>query len=381
MTRIKKILILTAPFGSGHLQVSQALVNEFKQHPNVEVEEYDLYSEEFPTLSKTLQKAYLRSYKPIGKDVYRMLYYGANHAIYDTMHAKLIKPYYEFGMRNLRNKLKTCQPDAIISVFPVTSLYRLEDKGFKIPMYTVITDYYATGLWLYKGARRHYVASNRIIAWGVANGLTQQQFLLTGIPINSKFYEPLDKKALYQKYDLDENRKTIVVTAGAHGVISSVRDMAEKLATQTDLQVVVVCGRNEKLYEETKAIALEHSNVKVLGYCKDMAELLEIADLMVTKPGGISLTEAAVKGVPVILYNPVYGQELENAKYFADKKAAVIVTSEPELIYNVLIILNEEGMLDEMKENIKHLACEHSAKQIVEDVIRDGEQYYELQSH
>ncbi len=381
MTRIKKILILTAPFGSGHLQVSQALVNEFKQHPNVEVEEYDLYSEEFPTLSKTLQKAYLRSYKPIGKDVYRMLYYGANHAIYDTMHAKLIKPYYEFGMRNLRNKLKTCQPDAIISVFPVTLLYRLEDKGFKIPMYTVITDYYATGLWLYKGARRHYVASNRIIAWGVANGLTQQQFLLTGIPINSKFYEPLDKKALYQKYDLDENRKTIVVTAGAHGVISSVRDMAEKLATQTDLQVVVVCGRNEKLYEETKAIALEHSNVKVLGYCKDMAELLEIADLMVTKPGGISLTEAAVKGVPVILYNPVYGQELENAKYFADKKAAVIVTSEPELIYNVLIILNEEGMLDEMKENIKHLACEHSAKQIVEDVIRDGEQYYELQSH
>lgn len=107
-----------------------------------------------------------------------------------------------------------------------------------------------------------------------------------------------------------------------------------------------------------------------------MHELLEIADLMVTKPGGISLTEAAVKGVPVILYNPVYGQELENAKYFSDKNAAVIVSSESELIYHVLIILNEEGLLDEMKNNIKQLSREYSAKTIVEDVLKDSDEYY-----
>ena len=76
MTRSTKVLILTAPFGSGHLQVSSALTEEFMKHENVIVEEYDLYSEEFPTLSKTLQKAYLKTYKPIGKDLYRMLYYG-----------------------------------------------------------------------------------------------------------------------------------------------------------------------------------------------------------------------------------------------------------------------------------------------------------------
>ena len=376
MTRIKKILILTAPFGSGHLQVSGALVKEFQKYGDIEVEEYDLYSEEFPTLSKTIQKAYLKSYKPIGKDVYRMLYYGANQAIYDTMHAKLIKPYYEFGIRTLRNKLKVYQPDAIISVFPVTSLYRLEDKGFKIPMYTVITDYYATGLWLYKGARRHYVANNRIIAWGVANGLTQNQFLLTGIPVNDKFYESLHKEAIYKQFDLDSTKKTIVVAAGTYGVVSRVSDIAEKLVTQTELQVVVVCGRNEKLYEEASDLPKRYKNIKVIGYCKEMDKLLEIADLMITKPGGLSLTEAAIKSVPVILYNPVYGQELENAKYFADKKAAVIVTSEPELIYNVLIILNEEDMLNQMKHNIKSLACDYSAKRIVQDVIQDGERYY-----
>ena len=149
----KKVLILTAPFGNGHLQASHALIEEFRKYENVLVEEYDLYSEEFPTLSKTLQKAYLKAYKPIGKDVYRMLYYGANYAIHDSIHAKILKPYLDFGIRSLKNKINSFKPDAIISVFPVTSLYKLEEKEFNIPIYTVITDYYANGLWLYKGAR------------------------------------------------------------------------------------------------------------------------------------------------------------------------------------------------------------------------------------
>ena len=376
MDHSKKILILTAPFGSGHLQVSSSLTEEFLKHDHVIVEEYVLYSEEFPTLSKTLQKAYLKTYKPIGKDLYRMLYYGSNYAIYDSFHAKILKPYLEFGIRSLRNKIRSFEPDAIISVFPVTSLYTLEEKAFKIPIYTVITDYYASGLWLYKGARRHYVANNRMIAWGVANGLVQNQFMLTGIPVHDKFYQSLNRESLYKKYDLDPTKRTVLVAAGTHGVVSRVDEIAERLAAQPEIQVVVVCGKNEKLYNQTIELTKEFSNLKVLGYCREMHELLEIADLMVTKPGGISLTEAAIKGVPVILYNPVYGQELENAKYFSDKKAAVIVSSESELIYHVLIILNEDGLLEEMKDNIKQLSRPYSAKTIVEDVLKDSDEYY-----
>ena len=379
MTRSTKVLILTAPFGSGHLQVSSALTEEFMKHENVIVEEYDLYSEEFPTLSKTLQKAYLKTYKPIGKDLYRMLYYGSSYAIHDSIHAIIFKPYLEFGIRSLRNKINSFKPDAIISVFPVTSLYTLEEKGFKIPIYTVITDYYASGLWLYKGARRHYVASNKMVAWGVANGLSQNQFMLTGIPINSKFYKKHPKSEIYEKYQLDPNKRTVVVSAGAYGVVSHVDEIATRLASQPEIQVVVVCGNNHKMYEKMMEVKAGYANLQVLGYCKEMNELLDIADLMVTKPGGISLTEAAVKSVPVILYNPVYGQELENARYFEEKGASVIVSSESELIYHVLIILNEEGMLEEMKQNINQLSRPYSAKNIVEDVLKDSEEYYEQQ--
>ena len=215
-----------------------------------------------------------------------------------------------------------------------------------------------------------------MIAWGVANGLVQNQFMLTGIPVHDKFYQSLNRESLYKKYDLDPTKRTVLVAAGTHGVVSRVDEIAERLAAQPEIQVVVVCGKNEKLYNQTIELTKEFSNLKVLGYCREMHELLEIADLMVTKPGGISLTEAAIKGVPVILYNPVYGQELENAKYFSDKKAAVIVSSESELIYHVLIILNEDGLLEEMKDNIKQLSRPYSAKTIVEDVLKDSDEYY-----
>lgn len=375
----KKVLILTAPFGNGHLQASHALIEEFRKYENVLVEEYDLYSEEFPTLSRTLQKAYLKAYKPIGKDVYRMLYYGANYAIHDSIHAKILKPYLDFGIRSLKNKINSFKPDAIISVFPVTSLYKLEEKEFNIPIYTVITDYYANGLWLYKGARRHYVASNKVVAWGVANGLSQNQFMLTGIPINSKFYKENNKFEIYEKYQLDPDKRTVVVSAGAYGVVSHVDEIAIRLASQPGIQVIVVCGNNHKIYDKMLHVKSDYNNLVVLGYCKEMNELLDIADLMVTKPGGISLTEAAVKSVPVILYNPVYGQELENARYFEEKGASVIVSSESELVYHVLIILNEDGMLNTMKENINQLSRLYSAKNIVEDVLKDSDEYYAQQ--
>jgi len=108
-----------------------------------------------------------------------------------------------------------------------------------------------------------------------------------------------------------------------------------------------------------------------------MHELLELADVMITKPGGISLMEATIKGVPVLLYNPVYGQELENARYFSEKKAGVIATNKSDLIYQLIIILNEEGLLEEMKQNIKNLSHLFSAKEIVEDILKDSDAYYD----
>ena len=371
MEKQTKILILTAPFGSGHLQVSGSLVEEFSHHANTTVEEYDLYSNDYPTLAKTLQKAYLKTYAPIGKDIYRMLYYTSSHAIDETLYAKLFKPLMDFGKENLRQKIQDFKPDLIISVFPVTSLYKLLRKELKIPLYTVITDYYANGLWLYKDARRHFVATSRIAQWGMEKGWDHRQFSYTGIPVHPKFYEPLQPAALYKKHRLSPTRKTLLISAGTHGVLSGVVEIATQLMEDKNLQVIVVCGKNEKLYAELSQLPSPSGRLVVLGYTKEMHELLEISDAIITKPGGISLTEAAIKGVPVLLYKPVYGQELENAKYFAEKKAGIIATNRTELMGAIFTLLEAPGLLKQMKQNISQLARPYSAKKIVDDILQD----------
>jgi len=371
MEKQTKVLILTAPFGSGHLQVSGSLVQEFAKHENTVVEEYDLYSNDYPLIAKTIQKAYLKTYAPIGKDIYRMLYYTSSQAIDETLYAKLFKPLMDFGKESLRQKISDFNPDLIISVFPVTSLYKLLRKEIKIPLYTVITDYYANGLWLYKDARRHFVATSRIAKWGTEKGWDANQFSLTGIPVHPKFYEPLHKEELFKKYRLSPKRKTLLISAGTHGVLAGVPEMATQLMENENLQVIVVCGKNERLYEELQHLPSPSGRLVVLGYTKDMHELLEISDALITKPGGISLTEAAIKGVPVLLYKPVYGQELENAKYFSEKKAGIIVSNRGELMGAIFSLLEAPDLLSQMKSNISALAQPFSAEKIVTDILED----------
>ena len=371
MEKTINVLILTAPFGSGHLQVSASLAEEFSKIQNIRVEEYDLYSDEYPLISKTLQKAYLRTYAPIGKDIYRMLYYTSSHAVDETLYAKLLKPLLDFGKESLREKIRDFQPDLIISVFPVTSLYKLLKKELKIPLYTVITDYYANGLWLYKDARRHFVATERISKWGMEKGLSSEQFSLTGIPVHPKFYSRLETSKIYKKYSLSPNLKTLLVSAGTHGVLSGVVEMVAQLLEDRKVQLIVVCGKNEKLFNELKSLPNPSGRLVVLGYTTQMHELLQVSDVMITKPGGISLTEAAIKGVPVLMYKPVYGQEMENANYFSEKKAGIIVSNRTELMGAVFTLFESPALLSQMKENIRKLSQLNSAERITGEILQD----------
>ena len=154
---------------------------------------------------------------------------------------------------------------------------------------------------------------------------------------------------LYKKYDLNPNKHIVLVAAGAHGVVSHVDDIAQRLASQPEIQVVVVCGNNTKLYDHTIELTNEFDNLKVLGYCKEMHELLEIADLMITKPGGISLTEAAIKGKEDELVglkeNVIIGKLIPAGTGLNKYKSTKINTEKEELTEDSAIIKPEETNL------------------------------------
>lgn len=184
----------------------------------------------------------------------------------------------------------------------------------------------------------------------------------------------MPKEPIYKKYNLSPDKKVLLIMAGAHGVLKNVKELCENLVHDDQVQVVVVCGKNSSLKESLSSLEGDNADrLKVLGYVERIDELFRITDCMITKPGGITLTEATAIGVPVILYKPVPGQEKENAIFFEDRGAAVVVNRHEEILESVTSLLADEEKLNRMKDNIKSLHLPNSSEVILQDIIKESE--------
>lgn len=369
------VLILTAPYGNGHLAVANTLVEELKKHDEFTYTLYDIYTEDYPATTKFIQKFYYSTYKKgLQQQAYRFFYYGSDK----LLDLKIAKPYLRFGLKKMLKKIEETKPDIILNTFPVNCTYNLRDEGVNIPVYTLITDYFANSNWISKQTRIHFLACPNVSNQLKRRGIEEDQYRVTGIPIKPIFYEDTTEdmiKELKKKYQVPEGKKVVLLTAGAQGVVPNVNRIVSYLTNEDNIELLVVCGRNTRLYKRLKRKLGHLKNLHLFQFVHTMHELMRISDVMITKPGGITMTEAANIGIPVVLYRPVYGQELENAIYFSSKRAATISLQEDELVYKVLTILNDEELLQEMKNNIKKIAIKHSAKLIVEHLRTD---YYKF---
>lgn len=162
--------------------------------------------------------------------------------------------------------------------------------------------------------------------------------------------------------------------AGAHGVLKNVKELCEALLLDSEVQIVVVCGKNAALKQSLSELEQAHPNqLKALGYVEQIDELFRVTDCMITKPGGITLTEATAIGVPVILYKPVPGQEKENALFFEDYGAAIVINRHEDILESVTNLLQDEEKLESMKQNIKKLHLKQSSQTILEDIVEQSD--------
>jgi processive 1,2-diacylglycerol beta-glucosyltransferase len=364
-----KVLILTAKYGNGHVQVSKTLVKQCRELGIEEVVVSDLYAESNPVFTEITQYLYLKSFT-IGKQFYRMFYYGVDK-IYNK---KLLTLYFKLGNKRLHELIEKEQPDIIINTFPIIVVPEYRRRtGNIIPTFNVLTDFCLHKIWVHKNIDKYYVASKRVKEKVMSLGIHPASVKVTGIPIRSQFEEILNEDAIYKKYNLDPAKKTLLVMAGAHGVLKNVKELCESFLEEKNLQTVVVCGNNTALKESLESITGKNKeNLKLLGYVERVDELFRIASCMVTKPGGITLSEAAAVGVPVILYKPVPGQEKENALFFQENEAALVVNRSEEVYEAVSSLLQNDKKLRRMKRNIKRLHHPNSSLTIMEDIVKEA---------
>ncbi|WP_461200279.1 diglucosyl diacylglycerol synthase [Anoxybacillus sp. TBDG-1] len=361
-----KVLILTASFGNGHMQVAKTIEQECMRQGIEHVVVSNLFAESYPRMNHMTEYMYLKSYS-IGKPIYRLFYYGIEK-IYDK---KFMNWFYYMGKERLMALLTSEKPNIIVYTFPMIGVSQfLFQHGFVIPTFSVLTDYCLHKIWIHPYIDQYYVATNDLKRQMVCAGVPQSNVCVTGIPIRSTFEQVMSPSAIYKKYNISPEKPVILMIAGAHGVLKDIKTMCKTLIHE-HVQLVVVCGNNEMLRMKMQALAAQFpERLRVFGYVERIDELLRIATIAITKPGGITLTEATALGVPLILYKPTPGQEKENALYFSKKGGAILAEHIDEWHMHVHRLLQSKEALLDMKYAMRSLYHPHAASNVVRHMLQ-----------
>lgn len=199
----------------------------------------------------------------------------------------------------------------------------------------------------------------------------ENKITVSGIPIRSGFYQFINKEVILNKYEVSHSSHVVTILAGAQGVLKNVKQLAERLLQDPSLTIIVICGKNNDLYEKLLPTAVQYPETfRLFGYVEELHEILKLSHCLITKPGGITITEAAALNLPLILYKPVPGQESENAKHFQSHGAALIAESTDEIAHCVQRLFHNKQLLAGMKTALKCIHQPVSSQKIVHHALQ-----------
>ena len=194
-------------------------------------------------------------------------------------------------------------------------------------------------------------------------GVDKNKIYPLGIPTFDKFTAEFSKEELCKREGLDPNKKTVLLMAGSFGVTGVLRFYEQLAKAVDDLQMIVITGKNKKLFEQMNELVLElntKKRTKLLYFVDNVEDYMHVSDLIVTKPGGLTVTESLACGLPLAIYSAFPGQELDNAEYLVGKRVAVLLDKKRGA-EQIISLINSPGELEKMKENCRSLAMPDSA--------------------
>ncbi|WP_187296227.1 MGDG synthase family glycosyltransferase [Tepidibacter mesophilus] len=343
------ILILTANFGSGHLSVADAIKQQLKIYDdNLNIKVVDVIEICSPHLTDEVYKAYEILVKNT-QDIYNYFYKikSNNQTIMD----KII---YKMYLSKMAKYIQEINPKIIISTFPMcsgfVSMYKEKYKS-EIPLITCITDIVDNSEWIYPNTNKYMVATDVIKLKLEDKGIASNSIEVTGIPVRKKFLVEY-KCDIRKKYGIKNSEFVILMMGGGLGLLPKDDEIYNYLDNLDNVKTVVITGNNkEKFNYLTEKMKLKNTIVK--GFIDEVAELMNSADLLITKPGGVSTFEAIHSEIPMLINEPTLGQEIENANFIENTGIGMIVRNSTQLKNMIEKLLLSYELRNELKENIK----------------------------
>lgn len=366
----RRILVLSASVGAGHLRAAEAVALALKQTlPDATVQNVDV-------LEMTN-----RLFKRLYGQFYLDLVNKAPHALgyfYDLLdqptspkqRSDRLRLYLEkLNLKSFVKFLKAQPWDLVINThfLPAEIIASLRKKGeIDLPQVTATTDFETHRLWFNQPCDRYFTATPEgalyLQHWGVPAADT----FVTGIPIHPVFSTPKDKKACIAKHGLADDRPIVLQLSGGFGVGPIEKIFRGILSVERPIQLVAITGRNEKLKDQLgKVKPPDRHKIKVMGFTKEIDELMQAADLVVSKPGGLTTSEVLARGAVMVIVNPIPGQESRNSDYLLESGAAIKANNIATLGFKLNALLQDQGRLEQLRANVRKIAKPRSAFDVV----------------
>lgn len=320
-----KILILSCNTGEGHNSCAAA-VREFFEHRGHSCETADVLGFISKKFSRFISKWHVRIYRHMP----RLFSEGYSFA---ERHDEVFRentPVYRMltaGAQRLGDYINTGGYDIVLCTHVFSSLIMTDVKkrcGTTVKTGFIATDYTCSPSTGESELDYYCIPDESLRAEFIKHGVPDEKIISTGIPVRSGFLERIDKSEAKKRLGLPEDHEHLLVMCGSMGcgpIARLTKRLSRKLPE--DMEITVICGTNEQLYKRLKRRLRKDSRVHILGFVNCIAELMDGADLYITKPGGLSITEAAYKALPMAFMDVVEGCEVHNMRYFLDKCFAV----------------------------------------------------------
>ena len=372
-----KVIIFYASYGGGHLNaaksIQECILNNYKE---IDVELIDCMK----YVNITIEKITTAAYRGMAKKApwaWGRIYADSQKGPLAHITSRSNKIMAIKLLKLLREK----NPDLIISTHPFGSQmcsYLKRKNKIHAKIATIMTDFAPHDQWLVGSDFTDYffVAHKKMKDYLISKNIDERKIFDTGIPISNRFLVDYDRNSILKELEFDNSKKTILFFGGGEFGLGKTRTVEifecfVKLFKNT--QIIAISGKNEKMKNAFEKIVEENNrtdSIKVFEYTKQVPEFMSISDLVVTKPGGLTTSESLASNLPMVVINPIPGQEEENAEFLEENGIAIWIKKNDDPYKKLENLFSDEKKLADMKENTKKLARKYSTQNICDILLK-----------
>lgn len=352
----KRVLLLSEGFGAGHTQAAYALSSSLRKlSPNVQTRVLELGSFLNPRMAPLI----ITAYKKTVVSQPRLVGLVYRHHYKKSLNRLTTLALHRLFYTQTRNILRQLRPDLVVCTHPIPSavISRLKRLGLHVPLCTVITDYDAHGTWISPEVDRYFVSTPEVMRKLRARGVPVSKIQVTGIPVHPNFWEHPGHDEIREQFGL-KPIPTVLVMGGGWGLMNDEVIHRSLTDWRENIQFIFCLGHNDKIRRKMQLDPrFNHPNIYIFGFTREIDKLMEVSNLLITKPGGMTCTEGLAKGIPMLFHKPLPGQEEENCQYFTAQGFGEPITSLDVVVKWMNRLLHDfPEIVRKRQEHVHHVA-------------------------